>query len=158
MPGRNRKDWTQEINALLDSLDAKADPFIHAGGRLDDPENWKEDEETPYWAVVMMVFERAAEQADQGNIKPLQRALSYFAGRDMSRFLRLPKLGRGKKFPKANDPVSMAALTYQMVMKCYKGEKDRPKGADVKKIVAARHKVTVHQVESKLQNPSKLLE
>ena len=160
MLGRTRKDWAPEINALLDSLDAKADLFIPPGGRLrlDDPKNWKEDEETPYWAVVMMVFKRAAEQADRGNIEPLQRALSYFAGQDMSRFLRLPNLGPGKKFPNANDPVLMAALTYQIVMKRYKGEKDRPKGADVKEIVAARHKVTVHQVESKLRNPRRLWE
>jgi hypothetical protein len=151
------KDWTSEINALLDELDAE--PFIRVG-EIDWNAWYKDDGETPDWAVVMMALQRAAEYAGRGNIEPLRQVLLDIAGQDMTAFLRLPPLGRGEKFPKADDPVLKAALDYKFIMRHYRGRKDKdhPTGADVKKIVAARHKVAVDQVASKLQNPRKLSE
>jgi hypothetical protein len=143
------KDWTAEINAVLSPPQA----LLRYTAMLDDLlKTIEQHDELSYGATVALVVKRATVLADKGDIEPLRQTLKEITGNDLTRYLKLPDLGRGKKFPKST-PVLRAARDIKILRAYYKGKKYRPTGDDIVKIAAARHKADVDQVLNRLKKP-----
>jgi hypothetical protein len=103
-------------------------------------------------------LEEAIERADrEGNIEPLRGVLLRQTGYDLGRFLRRPKRGHGKHFPKVkeDDPVTEAAIDAKIIWWLWKcNYPKQPTGVNAKQIAAKRHRVTVDEVENKLKKIS----
>jgi hypothetical protein len=148
-------DW---VNNELDRVKASADLWIRLGEELDDEtKKWRSDGETPDWAVVMMVIERAVKKADAGDIEPLRNDLLHLTGHDLGKFLKRPKLKRGEHFPKVEkDPVAEAATAVKIIRKVWRrsfGKVNRLKGDKVsaEQIAADRFGVPVETIINKLK-------
>ncbi len=149
------KDWAVRINAFLDNTNASeavwSELLAHEESAL--LENvWREDD--PQTAMAK-VFKLASEKADKGDIAFLRKVTSYIAGEDMSRFLKPPHKGRGKKFPKITSAMK-AARDYKTVRIFFKGKENQPRTNTIKQVVATRHNVHINSVEDQLDDPKKL--
>jgi hypothetical protein len=159
------KAMTDWVNAELDRVDAISDSFARAGTMLEE-DKWRSDGETPDWAIVWMVVEKAIKQADEkGDIEPLRKDLMHLTGHDLARFLKHPKRKRGEKFSKDNscDRATRAALEVLFIRTLWRrefpGHYKRPKGDLVKaeRIAADRNKISIAAIESKLKNPRRMI-
>jgi hypothetical protein len=131
---------TEWVNDKIDQLETMSNRFLRYG-------------ETVLESDERHVKAQAIEQADRGNIEPLQRLLPEYA-----RFLCRPKLKRGKRFPKDgnNDPVARAVDDVTLIRALWKqhyGKKNRPKNDPItaEQIAADRWKVDVEAVVSRLK-------
>jgi hypothetical protein len=97
---------------------------------------------------------KAIEQADRGSIGPLRLLFP-----DLARFLSLPKLKRGQRFPRnESDPVTGAAIDSKEIRTLWKffyGKRNRPKNDPVtaEQIAADRWGVDVEAVIARLKKP-----
>jgi hypothetical protein len=121
-------------------------------------ERFKHYAETVFESDERYVTEQAIEQADKGNIEPLRRLFPP----ELARFLHLPKLKRGKRFPKhgKNDRVGKAVADVKLIRALWMthyGKKNRPKNDLVTavQIAADRWKVDANTVANRMNKAAK---